>query len=478
MPAKFIEFTPEEMANAPPLEPALKGLLRSQNLHEEVIMAFRCNEVLSRSVFVALDTTIEGLTKTAETFRIKVASGEFVHKREMAKLISAWQQGKVDQDTKQKVDAVCKAHGEPIAMLPEEYESLLVSFAKIHGKFHDAKLPAQSYFEAFQDKLQEGRLKPESLAQVVSLAEEEAFEATKPESKSFAIHLDSSLTVQSKKRYIAKVPSSIEELRLKYAIMSNMWLLSKLRSPGRPLFSDLDEHTWPKFLEILLSDDNFLCERRIHGGKKVLAPDWNSCLEYEFQLRKKACKIIREFQKPIVTALREAYEDPQHRMTHWISLLSLSNGREQSDASELAVLKKRLAAYERAANRPQKAMKGAQSSDAGSSSYQEGGKGNEGQSKSKGKQTKGSKGGKGGKKGKKDNTQSSKGANTFRKFDEISRLGARKHYHPKDREAPFICYKFQKHGCDDPACQRLHICVGCGKPDTPYDDCGCLDTIL
>ena len=97
-------------------------------------MAFRCNEVLSRSAFVALDTSIEGLTKTAETFGIKVASCEFVHKREMAKLIAAWQQGKVDQDTNQKVDAVRKAHGEPIAMLPEDYESLLVSFSKVYRK--------------------------------------------------------------------------------------------------------------------------------------------------------------------------------------------------------------------------------------------------------------------------------------------------------------------------------------------------------
>ena len=54
-------------------------------------------------------------------------------------------------------------------------------------------------FEAFQDKLQEGRLKPEALVQVVSLSEEETFEATRPESKSFAIHLDSVMTVQSKK---------------------------------------------------------------------------------------------------------------------------------------------------------------------------------------------------------------------------------------------------------------------------------------
>ena len=404
MPAKFIEFSAEEIANAPQLEPALEGLLRSQNLHEEVITAFRCNEIVSRAVFVSLDTSIEGLTKTAETFGIKVSSGEFIHKREMAKLIAAWQQGKVDQDTKQKVDAVCKAHGEPISMLPEDYESLLTAFAKIHGKFPDTKLPAQSYFEAFQDKLQEGRLKPESLAQVVSLSEQEAFEATRPESKSFAIHLDSSLTVQSKKRYIAKVPSGIEELRSKYSIMSNMWLLSKMRSTGRPLFADLNEHTWPKFLDTLLSDENFLCERRIQGGKKVLAPDWNSCLEYEFQLRKQACKVIRESQKPIAAALREAYEDPQHRMTHWISLLSLSNSKEQSESSEIASLKKRLAAFERSSNRPSKAQKGSQSNDPGMSSYQDGyGEGSKGQSKGKSKQSKGSKGGKGANKGKKGN---------------------------------------------------------------------------
>ena len=56
-----------------------------------------------------------------------------------------------------------------------------------------ASSPGKSYYEAFQEKLHEGHLKPETLAQIVSVAEEEAFEANKPETaKSFAIHLDSS----------------------------------------------------------------------------------------------------------------------------------------------------------------------------------------------------------------------------------------------------------------------------------------------
>ena len=78
MTAKFIDFTADEKEKAPHLELALEGLLRGQNLQEEVNMAFRCNDVLTRSVFVALDSSEERLTKTATTFRIRVESGEFV----------------------------------------------------------------------------------------------------------------------------------------------------------------------------------------------------------------------------------------------------------------------------------------------------------------------------------------------------------------------------------------------------------------
>ena len=162
MTATFIDFPDQQKENAPQLEPALEGLLRPRNPHEGVTMAFRCNHVLTRSVSVALDSSEEGHTKTAKAFDINVETEQFVHMREMAKLISAWQQGKVEHETKREVDAICRARGEPVSMLLEDYESLLTSFKKVHGKFHDAKLPTQSCFEAFQDKLQEGRLKPET----------------------------------------------------------------------------------------------------------------------------------------------------------------------------------------------------------------------------------------------------------------------------------------------------------------------------
>ena len=133
------------MEQAPQLDPSLE---------EEVIMAFRCQEVLTSAVFVALDSNEEGLKKTTKAFGINAESNDFVHKREMAKLVTAWQQGKIQRETKLKVAAVSRAHGEPVSMLPEDYELLLHTFRQKYGKIHDSKL---------------------TLAQTVSVAEEEAF---------------------------------------------------------------------------------------------------------------------------------------------------------------------------------------------------------------------------------------------------------------------------------------------------------------
>ena len=57
------------------------------------------------------------------------------------------------------------------------------------------------------------------------------------------------------------MPMSVEELRTKYAIMSNMWLLGQMRQPGRSLYSDLSKETFPNFLEIHLSKKNFIFRR-------------------------------------------------------------------------------------------------------------------------------------------------------------------------------------------------------------------------
>ena len=63
--AKFCSFTAEQQATAPHLDPSLEAVLRSHGVHDEIIMNFRCNDVLSQAVFVALDSSEEGLRSMA-----------------------------------------------------------------------------------------------------------------------------------------------------------------------------------------------------------------------------------------------------------------------------------------------------------------------------------------------------------------------------------------------------------------------------
>ena len=50
-----LELSSAQRADAPPLEPSLEALLREVNCHEEVIMAFRVQEIVDRGLFVAVD---------------------------------------------------------------------------------------------------------------------------------------------------------------------------------------------------------------------------------------------------------------------------------------------------------------------------------------------------------------------------------------------------------------------------------------
>ena len=87
------------------------------------------------------------------------------------------------------------------------------------------------------------------------------------------------------------------------------------------MYADLDEKPWNNFLDKLLNRENFNFRREIEGAGGMVVPDWNHCLENEFHQRTR---------RPIRQALWAAHEDPQHRMEHWVTFLTVANSRSQS----------------------------------------------------------------------------------------------------------------------------------------------------
>ena len=88
---------------------------------------------MDRQLFVALDADETAIVRTlAKVFQLD--TDEFEDKLELVKISNAWSAAKVQSDTKRTVDAVQKAHGEPVQLLSEDWASLMRQFKKKYGK--------------------------------------------------------------------------------------------------------------------------------------------------------------------------------------------------------------------------------------------------------------------------------------------------------------------------------------------------------
>ena len=244
-----IVLTEQQIAAADQLEPSFEHLLRDSKVDNSTILALRHCQITDRDTFVGLDDSTEGLKALAKDMGIDLESGGMPHRREFARICTAWKKAKAQVEVKTSTEALQRQHGERITMLPEDWTSVIVQFKKKYGTdLQDEELPSQYYYEDFQERLSAGMLRAEPLDQVISLSEAELQDSQRPDPpRQYGIHLNAQLTLQTRKRYSSVAPKNIEELRAKYEVMSNMWLLAQLRQPGRSVFADLERQLSKSF---------------------------------------------------------------------------------------------------------------------------------------------------------------------------------------------------------------------------------------
>ena len=87
----------------------------------------------------------------------------------------------------------------------------------------------------------------------------------------------------------------------------------------------------------------------------AVVPRWEHCLEYEHQLRREA---IREENFSIQAALWHAFEDQQHRLTHWVQLLTIANSQQAGPNEEVSNLRKEVAELRKAVSQRSRSPRG------------------------------------------------------------------------------------------------------------------------
>ena len=349
-----IAIAADQLATAPQLEPAFEHLLRNSIVHESVIGVLRINSVTDRDTFVNMFDSEAALKDGASDLGFDLSTGGLPHKREFARPSS----------TLGKPQKLCLRLSSKQTLLLEPTvflsrcsrvigrQSSRNSIKNKYGKhIPDDKLPAQSMFENFSERLADGTLKAEPSSHVVSLFEEEQQDAKKPDpTRQFNLQLDSKLTITTKRRHLSSEPTDEKGLRLKYSIMTNLWLLAQMRQPGRSIYADFDRNTFIDFLETLLDKDNFNFYKEV-DGRPMISPCWSYCLSYELELRKEAIQLCKEQSFGIQSALWTALRNTEHRMKHWLQLVAIPNAPSSSSNQELQSLKKRISDLEKARSR-------------------------------------------------------------------------------------------------------------------------------
>ena len=109
-----ISYTDAETAAAPNLEPAFEHSLRKSMVHENIILTLRINAITDRDSLVNMFDSEATLKQGAADLGTDLVAGGLAHKREFARVVTAWKTAKVMSETKLQTDAVARAHGVPM----------------------------------------------------------------------------------------------------------------------------------------------------------------------------------------------------------------------------------------------------------------------------------------------------------------------------------------------------------------------------
>jgi hypothetical protein len=352
------------------------------------------------------------------------------HRNAMARVVAAWKAAAKHTDRRDAEEAEQRVNDLPRTLKKGSHLELRRTFEKLYGELKEHKVPAPAYIEQKMEQVEDGELRAERLTEVLNRQDH------KDEHGSLKIQSDGTVKLQ-KCRVTGKMPSKPEELRKLFKIMGSCWEFTRLTFPAKSYLVDYTHNIWDDHVEWLLGDEIY--ENTILGasGEEIYRPSWQILLEYDYQVRQRACHEVNMNNMTLARALKSARaHGPTERKYFTLpvslaaasqtKLTSSSRGRSRSPRSERP---------RDIATEPHAHSKG------------------KGQGRHDSKPNNNS----GGKGGGKQNSKSEKSNN--RKFENATT--------PDGREK---CFRYNKKtGCPG-NCGRVHVCLMCNEPH-PKTEC-------
>ncbi len=322
--ALFAITEEEQQKGLEALNGEIKFLLEEKSVDKELRALVGHFGITDNDTFAAIASDENSLRKLMkEDFRLD-AEGGIAERVRAAKLVNAWRAARERIQRQTEADAEARAEGRPREIPRLGQISLRRAYEEVHGEVEDDVFPSYAYNNDRIQQLEEGEFKAEALSQVVTYAEsrEEA-----PDTELSFTMTRSSTVKLTRSRTKVPPPRDAEQLRARYNTMIIHWGVIKLRHPEREVFKHLTDKSWLSVLEYLLGP-----KVAKYRSSKGVGISWSDLLNYEFEIRRKAMRLVTSRRMTLDDALKAAVADDELRSFHFTLQLCTSGSRDTGRA--------------------------------------------------------------------------------------------------------------------------------------------------
>ena len=322
----------------------------------------------------------------------------------IARLVDSWQTAHSRVEEVTRVAAEQVASRMPRTISRANMISLRQRYETDFGRVLDRTFPCQSLVERRLEEVEEGEVKADPLSEVASVEE-----TIQEDLMGAQLQKDGTFRFRRTAKSVS-LPADSETLRLRVRMLGITFHLASYKHATRAWLRNSCPQIWLDHLEFILGDD--IARFRHQVLDRIITPPWNIVLNYEYQVRKEACRRIMFEGDSLEEAMKKARRCPEVKERHF------------STPTAMAA----------AVSRPAQQV-------GNKRAFEElsGGKGSKGSKGSKGE------GGKGGGK------DAGKG----------DKKPAVKVLHNKTPDGRNLCFRFQSNKCNSNKCHFVHVCSTC-----------------
>ncbi len=223
---------------------------------------------------------------------------------QVSNLLEAWRAARARSAAQEEAQAEAAASGRLRDIPHLENLGMREVHEKVFGEVDDAEYPSRDYLGWRISQFETGHFAAETLDQVVSY--ERAADDKQDPNLALQFTPGSSKVTAVRRSASAPIPKSTEELRAAYEIMKRHWEVVKLRYPDRAIFRKYCSTVWDDLIRHLLSNKVYM-----YRSRKGYGIAWEDLLDYEYNIRKWALRLVRKNNQPLMEALREARDCPK-----------------------------------------------------------------------------------------------------------------------------------------------------------------------